>query len=192
MSSDGQVGVGGLPRTATAADAVPGDGDDVTEDGAGRGVTAGALAVEHQLAGGVGLDEDGVEGVAHAGRAGATAGIIAGCTRTLTRRGTPSAPASSVRSQMASSLTTQSISRAACDVGGADLGDALAVDLVARDAGVEGQRREDGGLGGGVEALDVGGRVGLGVAQGLGLLDGLGEARRRWCPSCRGRSWSCR
>ena len=45
-----------------------------------------------------------------------------------------------------------------------------------RDPGVEGQAGEDGGLGGGVEALDVGGGVGLGVAQGLRLLDGLGEA----------------
>ena len=36
---------------------------------------------------------------------------------------------------------------------------------------------QDRGLGRGVEALDVGGRVGLGVAQRLGLGQRLGEAR---------------
>ena len=40
---------------------------------------------------------------------------------------------------------------------------------------MEGERGQDRGLGGGVEALDVGGRVGLGVAERLRLLDGLGE-----------------
>ena len=41
---------------------------------------------------------------------------------------------------------------------------------------MEGQAGQDRGLGGGVEALDVGGRVGLGVAELLGLLERLGEA----------------
>ena len=64
----------------------------------------------------------------------------------------------------------------AADVGGADFGDALAVHVGRGHRGVEGQAGHDGGLGGGVEALDVRGRVGLGVAQGLGLLQRLGEA----------------
>ncbi len=42
---------------------------------------------------------------------------------------------------------------------------------------MERQRGQDGGLGSGVESLDVCGRVGLGVAQGLGLLDRVSEAR---------------
>ena len=41
---------------------------------------------------------------------------------------------------------------------------------------MEGQRREDRRLGGRVEPFDVGRRVGLGVAQRLGLLDGVVEA----------------
>ncbi len=59
------------------------------------------------------------------------------------------------------------------EVGGGDLGHALAVDVVEAHAGVEGDAGEDGGLGGGVEALDVGGRVGLGVPEGGGLVEGL-------------------
>ena len=62
------------------------------------------------------------------------------------------------------------------DVGAGDLGDALAVDVGGGDPGVEGQRGEDRRLGRGVEALDVGGRVGLGVAERLRLLERVGEA----------------
>ena len=43
---------------------------------------AGTLAVEHELAGGLALDEHGVEGPPHRRPAGATAGTIAGWTRT--------------------------------------------------------------------------------------------------------------
>ena len=50
------------------------------------------------------------------------------------------------------------------------------MDVGGGDPGVEGQRGQDRGLGGGVEALDVGGRVGLGVPELLGLLERLGEA----------------
>ncbi len=64
----------------------------------------------------------------------------------------------------------------AADVGGADFGDALAVHVGRGHRGVEGQAGHDGGLGGRVEAFDVRGRVGLGVAQGLRLLQRLGEA----------------
>lgn len=72
------------------------------------------------------------------------------------------------------------------DVGRGDLGDALAVHLADLHPGVEGDSREDGGLRGGVEALDVGGGVGLGVPEGGGLVERLGVAVLRWCPSCRG------
>ncbi len=49
------------------------------------------------------------------------------------------------------------------------------MDVGRGDPGVEGQRGQDRGLGRGVEALDVGGRVGLGVAELLGLLQRLRE-----------------
>ena len=63
------------------------------------------------------------------------------------------------------------------DVGRGDLGDALAVHVRRGHRGVEGQAGQDGRLRGRVEPLHVGGRVGLGVAERLRLLQGLGEAR---------------
>src|SRR6185312_2137700 len=48
---------------------------------------------------------------------------------------------------------------------GGDGGDALAVHVVQVEGGVEGQRGQDRCLRGGVVALDVGGRVGLGVPE---------------------------
>ena len=109
IGEDRQVGVGRLPRPAAAADAVAGDGDDVAEHGAGGGVAAGALAVEHQLAGGVGLDEHRVEGLADAGQRVASAGSSPGAPGPDTRGSRRRRP--TVRSQIASSLTTQPISR---------------------------------------------------------------------------------
>ena len=55
------------------------------------------------------------------------------------------------------------------DVGGGHLGDALPVHVGRADPGVKADRGQDGGLGRGVEAVDVRGRVGLGVAQPGGL-----------------------
>ena len=48
-------------------------------------------------------------------------------------------------------------------------------DLVERDARAEGEAGQQGELVGGVEAADVEGRVGLGVALGLRLLQHVGE-----------------
>ena len=56
------------------------------------------------------------------------------------------------------------------DVVGGDVGDALGVDIVIGDAGVEAHRRHDRGLGGGVVSFNIGGGVGLGVAQALSLI----------------------
>ena len=60
-------------------------------------------------------------------------------------------------------------------VGGADLGDPFAVHVAGPYPGVERQRREDRRLRRRVEALDVGGRVGLGVPERGRLLQRLGE-----------------
>ena len=51
------------------------------------------------------------------------------------------------------------------------------MDVLQVEARVEGQRRQDRGLGGGVVAFDVGRGVGLGVAEALGLGEGVGELR---------------
>ena len=58
-----------------------------------------------------------------------------------------------------------------------DAGDALAVDVAGHHARVEGDRGEDRALRRGVESLDVGGRVGLGVPEALGLGERLVERR---------------
>ena len=55
------------------------------------------------------------------------------------------------------------------DVLGADGTDALLVDVVGGHAGAKADGGEDGRLAGGIEAVDVGRRVGLGVALGLGV-----------------------
>ncbi len=62
------------------------------------------------------------------------------------------------------------------DVGGGDLGQALAVHVVEAYARVEGDSGQDRGLRGGVEPLDVGGRVGLRVPERGGLVERLGVA----------------
>src|SRR5690606_41598626 len=59
------------------------------------------------------------------------------------------------------------------------LADPLAVHLPRGHPGVERQLGEDPGLRGRVVAVDVGGRVGLGVAECGGLVERVGEARAR-------------
>ena len=54
-----------------------------------------------------------------------------------------------------------------------DGGDAFDRDVVDAHAGVEGERGQDGALGGGVQAFDVGRRIGLGKTQVLRLLEGV-------------------
>ena len=80
---------------------------------------------------------------------------------------------------MASSLTTWPEFPGAGDIRGGDAGDALPVHVGRGDPGVEGQPGQDGRLGRGVEALDVRGGVGLGVAQRLGFLQRVREPGAR-------------
>ncbi len=56
--------------------------------------------------------------------------------------------------------------------------DALAVNVVEPDAGLEGELGQDRQLVGGVGAVDIQGRVGLGVAERLGLAQGLARRAR--------------
>ncbi len=65
--------------------------------------------------------------------------------------------------------------RGIADVLGGDGGDPLGVDLVVLEGDAEGDGSQDGELVGGVDALDVQGGIGLGVAAALGLRQGLLE-----------------
>ena len=175
----GQLGVRGLAGSGGLGELVAADGDEVAEDRGGGGRAARARTVEHQLPGGLGLDEDGVVRLADGGERVAERdhrGVHAGGD------GLP------VGGALADGEELDGAAHAlgGGDVGGGDLGQALAVDVVEAYAGVEGDPGEDGGLGGGVEALDVGGRVGLGVSEGGGLVERLGVAGAGACPSCRG------
>src|SRR5947209_7967514 len=63
-----------------------------------------------------------------------------------------------------------------CDISRTDVVDAFAVDVGGSDPGVKGEPGEDGRLGYRVEPVDVCGRVGLGVAECLCLLQRFFEA----------------
>ena len=56
-----------------------------------------------------------------------------------------------------------------------DRRDALDIDRVGVDLGAEGEARQDGELVRGIEALDVEGRIGLGIAEPLRVREALGE-----------------
>ena len=71
------------------------------------------------------------------------------------------------------------------DVLGADGADTLLVHIIGGNAGAKADGGEDGRLAGGIEAVDVGGRVGLGIALGLcigehvGVIGALGVHARQ-------------
>ena len=160
-----QVGVGALAEVDRGV-------DEVAEHGRAGGVAAGAPAVEHEVADGGALDEHGVERVAHAGqrvgqrdhgRVDADGHLVGPVAH---------------RDQLGHGQELDDVAQPAgeLDVGGGDVGDALVVHVAGHHLGAEGERGEDGRLGPGVVALDVGGGVPLGVAQLLawfGRLDAV-------------------
>ena len=139
--------------------------DDVAEHGARRRVPAGAAAVEHQRADGATLDEHGVVAVAHAGQR-----VMLGHHR----RVDADADLAAVPVDVDDGEQLDDVAESAgdVDVGERQVADPLVVHLAGDDLGARGDRRHDRRLGPGVEALDVGGRVTLGVAEALGLGEG--------------------
>ena len=156
-----QLSVGGLGNTGAAQHEATSQGHEVTQNSrGGRGAT-GTGAVEHQLTGVLSLDEHGVERTVHAGQ------------RVLARN--QGRVHANVHTVFALALAdSQQLDDVAVgvrcrDVIGGDGGNALGVHIVNREVRVERQRSNNGGLRSGVEALNVGGGVGLGVAQLLGV-----------------------
>ena len=78
------------------------------------------------------------------------------------------------------------------DVGLRDRRDALDIDRVGIDLGAEGDRGQERELVRGVVALDVEGRVGLGIAEPLGVGEAVGEGEAAPAPSGSGCSCRCR
>ena len=142
--------------------------DEVAEHRRGGRHAARAPAVEHELAHRVALDEHRVERVAHRRER----------VPHRDHRGVDAHRDLAVellrhREQL---HDVAEVARRR-DVVERDLGDALAVHVAGDDARAERDRRDDRGLGRGVEALDVGGGVGLGEPERLRLRQRVGERR---------------
>ena len=169
----GQCGVGTLAGSPAAVDPVAGDGDEVAEDRAGGGRAAGPTPVEHQRAGGFGLDEHRIERVADAGQR-----VGARDHRRVHPHGNVLRAVGGERALADGQQLDRAAHRlGAGQVGGGDLADALAVDVGRGDPRVERQAGQDRGLRCGVEAVDVRGGIGFGVAERRGLGQRLVEAR---------------
>ena len=167
---DGPDG-GSAERRGTAGATRPqvvGGVDEVPHDGAGRRHAAGAPAVEHELAHRLALDEHRVERVPHRSQR-----VGQGDHRRVDANG--DLP---VR-LLGDGQELDHVSEAAGegDVLCADPADALAVDVPRHDLHPERDAGDDGGLGSGVESLDVRRRVPLGEAEALGLGQGVGVGR---------------
>ena len=162
---------------------MPGNAHDVTQDGRRRWQASRALAVEHQLAGRGGLDEDRVVRAVNAGkrvRDRHQGGVNANGDRAV----------GPLRDRK--QLDDLAGLASGDNVGRRDGADAFAVDVVERHALVECEGGEDRGLRRGVEALDVRGGVRLGVAKFLRLLDSDVVVEAALASSRRVRSWWCR
>ena len=148
---------GGAPA---AGGQVAGGVDEVAEHGRGGRHPARSPAVEHEAAGGVGLDEDGVERVLHAGQ------------RMVDRHhGGMDPHGDLVVDLLDESKQLHHVAEFAgrLDVGRRNGRDPFAVHVAGHDLGAEGDGGEDRGFGGGVEPFDVGRRVTFGVAEALGF-----------------------
>ena len=144
------------------------DVGDVGDDGGGGGVAAGAGADQRQLAHRVGIDGDGV-GHAHHLRDGEDFGTMVGWTRCSM----PVARALGDAEQL--DAVAEFVGH--LQVERRDRRDALDMDRLGVDLGAEGEARQDGELVGGVEAVDVEGRVGLRIAEALRVLQAVVEGQ---------------
>ena len=144
-------------RSHAAADLL-GERQDIAHDGARGGEGACAGTVEHGLAYGVAYHVDSVHGAVDLGKH-----VVGGDQRGMH---------ADVDAGVGVACDAQQLDGVAelaglGDVLGADGTDTLLVHIVGGNAGAKADGGEDGRLAGGVEAVDIGGRVGLGIALGL-------------------------
>ena len=158
------VGLNLGQRCHAAADLL-GQRQDIAHDGARGGEGACAGTIEHGLAHGVAHHVDGVHGAVDLGEhvvGGDQRGVHADVDTGIGVAGD------------AQQLNGVAELAGLGDVLGADGTDTLLVDVVGGHAGAKADGGEDGRFAGGIEAVDVGGRIGLGVALGLGVGEHVG------------------
>lgn len=146
-------------RSHAAADLL-GERQDVAHDGACGGEGACAGTVEHGLAHGVAYHVDGVHGAVDLGKH-----VVGGDQRGMHADVDASVGVACDAQQLDGVAELAGLG----NVFGADGTDTLLVDIVGGHAGAKADGSEDCRLAGGVEAVDVGGRVGLGIALCLGV-----------------------
>ena len=146
-------------RSHAAADLL-GERQDIAHDGARGGEGACARAVEHGLAHGVAYHVDGVHGAVDLGEH-----MVCGDQRGMHANVDASVGVAGDAEQFDGVAELAGLG----DVLGADGADTLLVHIIGGNAGAKADGGEDGRLAGGIEAVDVGGRVGLGIALSLGV-----------------------
>ena len=162
---NGQVGVGGFAGGTTAEHFIPAGAHNIAEDSGCSGIPTGTIAVEHEPAGGLSFDKDGIEAFVHVGQ-----GMVAGYEGGVDAGG-DGFVAGFVLEPVTDCEELNGVARGlrGLNIVGGDIRDAFAVHVVGGDAGVEGEGGEDSGFGCGVVAFHVGGGVGFGVAESGGL-----------------------
>ena len=162
-------------RSHAAADLL-GERQDIAHDGARGGEGACARAVEHGLAHGVTHHVDGVHGAVDLGEH-----MVCRDERGMHADVDAGVGVAGDAEQLNGVAELASLG----DVLGADGTDTLLVHIVGGNAGAKADGGEDRRLAGGIEAVDVGGRVGLGIALGLcigehvGVIGALGVHARQ-------------
>ena len=151
-------------RSHAAADLL-GERQDIAHDGARGGEGACAGTVEHGLAHGVAYDVDSVHGAVDLGEH-----VIGRDQRGMHADVDAGVGVAGDAEQLNGVAELAGLG----DVLGADGTDTLLVHIIGGHAGAKADGGEDRRLAGGVEAVDVGGRVGLGVALGLGVGEHVG------------------
>ena len=156
-------------------DGILGDGEEVGDDGDGGGVAAGAVAGEDDVSAELAGGDDHVLGAVRPGDGrgerdehGGDAGAGRDCS--------PDREPSWARGDLADGAAEFA---GVLEVDGGDGAMLWVETCVGVELGVERDAGEDAELGAGVEAVDIGRRVGFGVAGGLGLRERVGCRRRR-------------
>ena len=144
---------------------VDGGVDEIAEDGGGSRTAAGTAPVEHEIADRGAFDEHGVERIIDVGER------VAGGDH---RRMHPDGDLAVGALDHGERLDDVAEALGGGDVGGGDRRDALVLHIAGPHIDTEHDRGDDRSLRAGVVALDIGGRIGLGVPERLRIGERVG------------------